>query len=334
MTATKRQFSVLGLIGTSPILPLLLQLALPAPAQAEGYTYTTNNGTIAVTGYIGPGGPLVIPSTINGLPVTSIGGYFDLLFRNGPTSLTIGSNVTSIADSAFCGCSRLAGVTIPDGVTNIGPHAFAACGSLTNVTIPSSVRKIGSAPFLNCSRLTAITVDALNPSYSSVDGVLFNKSQTKLIEYPVGKPGNVYAIPNTITSIGDQAFLNCRSLTNLSIPNSVTNIGSSAFQLCSGLTSLTIPSSVASIGNQAFFGCRRLTTVTIGKGLTSIGDEAFIHCAGLTGVYFQGNAPKVRRTAFNGATKATLYYLPGTKGWGGRFWGTKFAGRPTALWDP
>jgi len=100
------------------------------------------------------------------------------------------------------------------------------------------------------------------------------------------------------------------------------------------LTSLTIPNSVASIGNQAFFGCARLTTVTIGKGVTSIGDEAFIYCAGLTGVYFRGNAPRIRRTAFDGATKATVYYLPGTKGWGGRFWGTKFAGRPTALWNP
>ena len=96
-----------------------------------------------------------------------------------------------------------------------------------------------------------ITVDALNSVYSSVDGVLFNKSQTTLIQYPGGKAGS-YTIPNSVTSIGDCAFDGCTSLTSVTIPNSVTSIGDCAFDYCTSLTSVTIPSSVTNIEGYAF----------------------------------------------------------------------------------
>ena len=90
-------------------------------------------------------------------------------------------------------------------VTSIGSNAFLRCFSLSSVTIPASVINIGENAFCDCTSLTAITVDALNPTYSSVDGVLFDKSQTTLIQCPGGKAGS-YAIPNSVTSIGDHAF--------------------------------------------------------------------------------------------------------------------------------
>ena len=83
-----------------------------------------------------------------------------------------------------------------------------------------------------CTSLTAITVDALNSAYSSVDGVLFNKSQTTLIQYPAGKAGTSYTIPNSVTSIGDSAFSGCTSLTSVTIATSVTSIGDEAFYDC------------------------------------------------------------------------------------------------------
>src|SRR5690349_15059124 len=110
--------------------------------------------------------------------------------------------------------------TIPNSVTSIGDYAFWACTNLTSVTIPNSVTSIGSEAFHGCTSLSAITVEALNSVYSSVDGVLFNKSQTTLLQYPGGKAGS-YTIPNTVTSFA-WAFTGCTSLTSVTIGNSVT----------------------------------------------------------------------------------------------------------------
>jgi hypothetical protein len=121
--------------------------------------------------------------------------------------------------------------------------------------------------------------------------VLFNKSQTTLIECPGGKAGS-YTVPTGVTSLGVDAFGDCASLTNVTIPNSVT-----------------------SIGNEAFWGCSSLTGITIGNSVTSIGYWAFYGCAGLKGVYFQGNPPSLGSFAFSGANNATVYYLPGITGW-------------------
>jgi hypothetical protein len=353
------------------LLPLLL-LALPAVVQAQ-FNFVTNNGTITIIKYTGSGGVVTIPSTINGLPVASIGDYaflycssltrvaipnsvtsigyeaFDDCTRltnvtipnnvtsigdyafagcTSLTSITIGANVTSIGDMAFFYCSSLTRVTIPNSVTGIGEYAFFSCGSLTNVTIGNSVTSIGYGAFQYCTGLTAIMVDALNPVYSSLAGVLFNKNQTTLIEYPVGKAGS-YTVPNSVTSIGDSAFNYCPSLTSITIGNSVTSIGTSAFYSCTSLTNVTMDNSVTSIGDTAFSCCSSLTRVAIPNSVTSIGDYAFVNCTSLTGVYFQGNAPSIGLYVFDDDNNAVVYYLPGTTGWG-----TTFGGLPTAIVPP
>jgi hypothetical protein len=263
-------------------------------------------------------------------------------------SYTVPNSVTSIGDMAFSSCSSLASVTIPGSVTSIGYEAFAGCSNLASVTIPNSVISIGSSAFAGCWSLTAITVGALNFNYSSLDGVLFNKSQTALIQCPGAIAGS-YAVPHTVTSIGDFAFASCANLTSITIPNSVTAIGTWAFVYCTNLTSVklsnslnsiaqaafygcynlasvTIPGSVTNIGSHAFFSCSGLTTVTIPNSVTSIGVYAFYNCFRLTGAYFQGNAPISDYTVFS-QDHNVVYYLPGTTGWG-----STFGGRPTALW--
>ena len=177
------------------------------------------------------------------------------------TSVTIPDSVTSIGAYAFWSCYSLTSVTIPDSVTSIGASAFAWCASLTSVTIPNSVTSIGNSAFGACSRLTNITVDANNKCFLSVDGVLFNKDKTELIQYPIGNARTSYTIPNSVTSIGDDAFFYCTSLTSVTIPNSVTSIGNYAFDSCDSLTSVTIPNSVTSIGEDAFYACNSLTDV-------------------------------------------------------------------------
>ncbi|HNU99053.1 MAG TPA: leucine-rich repeat domain-containing protein [Verrucomicrobiota bacterium] len=358
---------------------LLLLCTLSAAVRAQDFDYRIDAGAVTITRYRGSGGAVNIPGTINGLPVTSIGGHA-FFGCTGLTSITIPNSVTSIGPQAFYGLTGLTSVAIPNSVTSIGQYAFCNCFALANVAIPNSVTTIGACAFANCALtsialpnsvisigneafsgcpgLLAITVDALNLAFASQDGVMFNKSQATLIQCPGGKTGS-YTIPDSVTSIGRNAFKGCTGLISITIPDSVNSIGGGAFERCTGLisiaipnsvtsikpyafsyctslTSVTIPDSVTSILDGAFFGCTSLTAITIPDSVTSIGRvtgfeeppavDAFLGCTRLTGVYFEGDAPADYNLAF-GETPATIYFLPGTTGWG-----SDYSRRPTAPW--
>ena len=173
---------------------------------------------------------------IIGDSVKSIGEYA-FYYCEKLTSVTIGNSVTSIGEDAFGHCTGLTAIEIPNSVTSIGDYAFEDCPRLTSVVIPNNVTNIGEAAFAYCTSLTAINVAANNLNYCSVDGVLFNKGKTELIQCPARKTGD-YVIPAGVTIIGNAAFDYCTDLTSITIPNSVTSIGDYAFKRCEGLTSI------------------------------------------------------------------------------------------------
>ncbi len=242
------------------------------------------------------------------------------------TSVTIGSSVTNIDYGTFYNCYYLVNVAIPNSVIRIGDQAFYECTELTNVMIPNSVTSIGDDVFEECQSLASITVDADNPSYSSLGGVLFNKNQTMLIEFPPGLAGS-FAIPDSVTSVRSNAFLYCFRVASVTVPGSVTSIGNNAFFYCTHLTNIVVADGVTSIGNNAFEVCA-LTSVKIPGSITNIGQFAFFGCSSLTNAYFLGNAPADGYSAFSGES-GTAYYLPGTTGWG-----ATFGSWPTVLWNP
>ena len=205
-------------------------------------------------------------------------------------------------------------ITIPDTidgkkVTSIGNYVFENCIGLESITIPENITNIEHMAFYYCTNLESINVDVNNNIYSSIDGVLFNKEQDKILFFPYNKSDS-YEIPDSITSIGDMAFFGCYNLTNIIIPDSVTSIGNWAFKSCSSLTNITIPNSVTSIGERAFSGCANFTSITIPDSVTSIGEGAFSSCRILTSITIPDSVTSISDSTFRYCYKLTDIIIP------------------------
>jgi hypothetical protein len=216
------------------------------------------------------------------------------------TSVIIGNSVTSIGEGAFGGCKDLKNVTIPNSVISIGVCAFNGCEALENVTIGKNVNSIGQLAF-NYNNPT-INVDVDNNTYSSEDGILYNKDKTTLIVYPAKKNG-AFKIPNSVKSIEDRAFYNCTSLTSVTIPDSVTSIGEEAFDSCESLENVTIPNGITSIEGYTFYKCTSFTGIIIPNSVINIKYGAFYGCTGLTNVTIPDSVTSIEDGAFYGCTK-------------------------------
>jgi hypothetical protein len=138
-----------------------------------------------------------------------------------------------------CPYSKQGMYTIPNSVKHISVGAFMDCTRLTSITIPNSVTSIGDGAFFLCTSLTSINVNEDNLTYSSIDGVLFNKAKDALLKYPSGKQ-DTYIIPDGVTIIVWNAFSDCAGLTSVTIPKSVTSVEGSAFNMCGNLTSIIV----------------------------------------------------------------------------------------------
>ncbi|MCI6342560.1 MAG: leucine-rich repeat protein [Prevotella sp.] len=258
--------------------------------------------------------------------VTNIG---DEVFYNcsSLTSIKIPNSVTNIGNHAFHGCTSLTSINIPNSVTKIGDGAFRSCGSLISINIPNSVTNIGNDAFSCCDSLTKIIIpcsvvnmngnpfcgwngDLYNESKAFIyeHQVLFNKDKTILVAYRSEEKN--YIIPNSVTNIGDSAFMYCKSLTNINIPNSVTNIGDEVFKDCRSLTNINIPDSVTNIGDWTFLRCTFLTKINIPDSVTNIGNDAFYGCISLASIKIPNSVTNIGNYAFAGCKSLAKINIP------------------------
>ena len=181
---------------------------------SSAFTYVNHGDSIEITGFNNSVSDVVIPSEIEGLPVTAISvGAFYL------------STITSIE--------------VPDSVTSIGEMAFLGCTSLKSVKLSTGVAKIDKNAFGSCSALQEIQVAKDNPNFSSLNGVLYSKKQDTLIIYPAAKTDAAYIIPSCVTSVAMYAFSENPYLETLTIPNSLIKVGDSAFYNCKNLRAVS-----------------------------------------------------------------------------------------------
>ena len=191
--------------------------------------------------------------------------------------LTIPDSVKTIGEFAFSS-SGLLSMSVPNGVTNIGDSAFYYCYSLRTMAIGSSVSSIANSAFEGCHDLASFSVDASNVSYSSFEGVLFDKDRTMLVKYPVSKYGEVYIIPSGVTTIGDLAFSDS-FLTRLTVPATVKSIGAKAFSGCYSLNAAYFQGNPPTAGTGAFALLHNVVhylSGTVGWGATYSGRPALL----------------------------------------------------------
>ena len=265
----------------------LLAFAFPAALHAQ-FTFTTNNGAITITKYIGADANVVIPNATNGWSVTTIG---DSAFASctGVTNVTIPDSITSIGDDVFAGCSSLAAMNFPNSVTNVGSFCFFRCTNLISVTLSTNITSLGDNFFSYCSSLTNLVL----PSQINTLGEAVFANCTSLTNL---------VIPDSVTNMGDLEFNFCSGLTSITIGNHVPNIDQFTFEACSNLTSITLPNSVTNIGSYAFASCSSLTNLTIDNSVTTIQAWGLAACQGLTNINIPASVTNIGRYAFIGCT--------------------------------
>ena len=289
----KRQISA---IAAAAVIVSAAFSAAPVCAENiyEGFklSYTISNKEVSITGCTGNDVMLQIPSEIEGCPVTSI------------------------AENAFSGNENITVCMISDSVKTIGAKAFSACPELTTISLGSSVAKIGDYAFTACPSLLYIDVSKKNPTYSNINGCLYENSDTLLL-YAGDKDAEIYekttairkgaffgktditsvTLPNTVKTIDDHAFSGCLSLKKINIPDSVTKLGKGCFMSCNAMQSVIFGKSVTEIPENCFHSCTSLCDVLLPDSITAIGDNAFYSCADISGIYIPASVKTIGKDA-------------------------------------
>ncbi|WP_037322935.1 leucine-rich repeat domain-containing protein [Ruminococcus sp. NK3A76] len=326
----------LALNGAAMLPEGTVELGLQIEARAEtyrDYEYTLlDDGTVEISKYNENDTEVIIPETIDGKKVTSIGYYafadcsvikkitipygvttigsyafygcYDLI------SIVIPESVSVIDSSAFYWCVNLSDITIPNSVKSIGMYAFEHCESLTSIQIPESVTSIGYAAFRNCESLNSITIP---DKAAGINAYTFDECNN--LENIEISDDNIYYsyIDGIIYNKDIHEVLYCpctNSISNVVIPDSVTSINANAFCGCKGLVSVKIPNSVTQIKENAFKDCVDLKGVTIPNSVTYIGWSAFYGCKSLTSVSLSNSITMINYELFRECTSLKEITIP------------------------
>ena len=254
---------------------------------------------------------------------------------NNFTSITLQSGVEYLEEDAFDYCSYLRSITIPDTVTYLSSSTFHNCsidwfevdsnnqyyssdnGVLYNkdksalilcpisvsgvFVIPDNLSSVDEKAFVDCMNISAFEVGSSNQYFSSVDGVLYDKNQTRLIRCPALKEGEVIA-PTTVTEYAENSFINCQYITSVELAYGLTEIWEKAFSGCSSLASVTIPNTVTRINQNAFYECRSLTSIDLPNSLIELSQNAF-YGSYIADIFIPANVRRIDQLAFQSANQ-------------------------------
>ena len=285
------------------------------------YAYKENEDgeTVTITEFLGPVDPanpgpydIDIPEKLDGYTVTGLGkdsfsidDLYSPLYEIHHTkihSVTIPQSVTSIGDSAFAGCKKLDSLTINDAATSIGRRAFAECPLTTTLELGENITTIGNSAFYDCRGLKNVTIPQ---SVTSIGDSAFGECSSL----------ETLSLGENIKTIGDSAFYHCINLgkddlTSVTIPQSVTSIGKDAFRFCNNMKSLTINGAIESMGARAFAGCISLKTLSLGENIKTIGHFAFADCSSLTNVTIPQSVTSIGNYVFRYCTLLKNVTIP------------------------
>jgi hypothetical protein len=326
-----------------PILALALLCSEGRAQVFDNFTYIEESGEITITQFPQNWfGAVLVPSTIDGKPVTSI------------------------AQNAFYRCKTVSSISLPDSIRSIGHGAFYDCEGLSSFTISRNVTTIGVQVFSECSGLESISVAAQNLHFSSEGGILYNAPKTQLIKIPEDTDGDI-TIPSSVHTLRDRAITGCRQIRTVSVPASVTNMGLAMFAGCDRLTAIVVdpanpnfssadgllfdkeattllrcpggkpgtvevasgteiasgafagassiegivlPAGTASIVANMFYDCASLRTFTIPESVTSIGRSAFARCFALEEIEIPDTVDSIGDNAFYVCSSLSRVRLP------------------------
>ncbi len=271
-------------------------------------------------------GDIVIPSTYNGLPVTTIrsAGFINC---KALASVIIPDSVTDIDDYAFMYCDNLERVNIPDGVTHIGQQAFRDCVKITEFSIPEVVNDIEIMAFYNTGYYNNKNNWSNNALY--IDNCLIRVDYTLVGEHNIIDGTRIIAeaafdsckkittvtIPDSVIAIGERAFIGCEALSSIEILARISCIRDLTFYGCSSLVTVELPDYIENIGTNAFGSCTSLNQVILPDSLETIGNVAFSHCKNLKVIYMANDVTEIGACAFGGSGLETVYYAGTNSQW-------------------
>ena len=269
--------------------------------------YVIENNEVKIVCYKdGIAGDIVIPDTIEGYPVTTIGnGAFDICTTI--TSVVIPESVTKIEDNAFYTCVNLKTVVLPESLTVLPSGIFGDCWSLENVNIPEGVKDIPNSAFTECYSLSDISIPS---GVVSIGSGAFSGTVISEIDLPdglqeIGDGAFSYCykleqinIPDGVKIIDGSTFYRCLSLEYIDFPDELAEIGDFAFGHCYSLRNVVFPETLKKIGERSFSGCLSLDEIVIPKSVTEVGEEAFGSCNNLKKICIENSSAKIGTGSF------------------------------------